>query len=507
MEHRDWISLEDAARLKNLTYQTLQKRLRRQRVVLMHHTEDRRRKLAPVTILTPEERRLWLSEEIGTSIDRAIGSSADGSMVLSPDGPIAPAIECLLPFAPPSPSEAARDAVVAAIPQKQRAYVDRWMEEIAQNVNGNWRLYRGTIYAGKMIANGHDFTCARAALHGLSVRNFYRKLRLGRQILSDPAVAKSKKWKNIAEALVPKARPGYSAYAYFADPREEVAWQFPALRDFHLNQAKFSVTASYKMLVDLIKKKQRAWGLDHWYPQPTLRQCRIVLGKISKPERVLAREGEKAFSDRCGRYLSRDPSTLRSNDLWVTDQKEIDVRLRDGGERLGRIWMVTFLDVASDKILGYSFGPVLSSDMVMEAAAMALARHGIPLAIHMDLGKEFICKAFNGTTRKFSGEVLYREALGLWNALGVKIVKAIGRNPQSKTIERWHANLPAFDRRFPGYCGSSPDTRPEKLVAEEAQHLAWLAGKAPRTPLVSIRQYIRAYIHWADHDPRGSLQR
>jgi hypothetical protein len=145
----------------------------------------------------------------------------------------------------------------------------------------------------------------------------------------------------------------------------------------------------------------------------------------------------------------------------------------------------------------------------------------------MDLGKEFICKAFNGTTRKFSGEVLYREALGLWNGLGVKIIKAIGRAPQSKSIERFHANLPAFDRRFPGYCGSSPDTRPEKLVVEEAQHLDWLAGKAPRTPTPRHHPAIPPRLHplgrpgpprmesgrararedAPGHDPRGSLQR
>ena len=84
-----------------------------------------------------------------------------------------------------------------------------------------------------------------------------------------------------------------------------------------------------------------------------------------------ARDGaprREGVSDQCGMYISRNPDTLRANDLWVTDQKEVDVRLRDGGEHLGRIWMVNFLDVASDKVLGFAFGPVLSSDMVMMAA-------------------------------------------------------------------------------------------------------------------------------------------
>ena len=69
------------------------------------------------------------------------------------------------------------------------------------------------------------------------------------------------KWAAIAESLVPKPRPGRSGHTYFADPSEEVAWQFPALRGFYLNQAQLSVKATHRMLLDLIEKKQRAWGL------------------------------------------------------------------------------------------------------------------------------------------------------------------------------------------------------------------------------------------------------
>ena len=106
-------------------------------------------------------------------------------------------------------------------------------------------------------------------------------------------------------------------------------------------------------------------------------------------------------------------------------------------------------------------------------------------------------------------------------------MKAIGRNPQTKTDERWHEIITdQFDKRFPGYCGSNTDERPEKLADEEAQHLAWLAdktGTAPRTPLVTMGQYMHAFVDWAEnemerqgararqdaarHDSQRSLQR
>ena len=163
----------------------------------------------------------------------------------------------------------------------------------------------------------------------------------------------------------------------------------------------------------------------------------------------------------CCRIL---PTTLRATDLWVTDQREVDVRLRDGGEHLGRIWMVSFLDVATDKVCGSCLRPVLSSDVVMVAATMAISLCGVPRAVHMDLGKEFDLQSVQRRDTQVSGETLYRAAKGLWGSLGVRIVKAIGRNPKTKTDERWHQIITdQFDKRFPGYCGSNTDERPEKL--------------------------------------------
>lgn len=408
-------------------------------------------------------------------------------------------------FAPSDPNEEASSQAVAAIPKADRAYVNRWMSILADSLNGTWKLYQGqTTYAGATIRNGSDWINVRARLENLSARSIYAKLRMARQILKNPEIPKNRKWAEIAMQLRPKARPGRSSAAFFAHP--ENGWMWPELRRIYLNQAQFSKEDAYRLLIDLVDQKQRVHKLGHFYARPTRWQVFTALEKLTKPETVLGRQGEKYFDDQCGMYISRDPSTLHSNDLWVTDQRQADVRLRDGGEHLGRIWMVSFLDVASDKALGYSFGPVLSSDMVMMAATMAIERFGVPLAVHMDLGKEFICKAFNGTTRKFSGEVLYREVKGLWDSLNVRPIKAIGRNPKSKTIERWHREVAKqFDKRFPGYCGSNTDQRPEKLADEERHHFEWLrrpiSETGPQTsPLVTINQYIRAFIQWAETD-------
>ncbi len=542
-EHRDWITIEEIARLEGSNYQTTKKRLQRAHATYKHDDTHAQRRLYALTCLSPEARNQWLSEQVQvpaepqiapiTPIGQAtqIVAGAHGEMTTAlkqnPES-VAPyvgpqvvhplanppqslplaaergsALQPILPFAPPSPSQAARDQAVAAIPTKEQKYVDCWMSVLADHLNGTWKIYQGQEYGGFAITKREDFLRAQAHLQGVSERSVYTKLQIARRIIKDKDIPAPRKWTIIAESLRPKNRPGRSSAAFFAQP--ENAWMWPELRRIYLNQAQLSKEASFHILIDLIERKQAAHGIDHFYHKPSKWQVFAALEKISAPERVLGRQGEKVFDDQCGMYISRDPSTLHANDLWVTDQREVDVRLRDGGEHLGRIWMVSFLDVASDKILGYAFGPILSSDMVMTAATMAIALNGVPKAVHMDLGKEFICQAFNGSVRKFSGETLYREAKGLWGSLGVKIVKAIGRNPKSKTIERWHEQVTQqFDKRFPGYCGSNTDERPEKLYDEERLHLEWLGAQprvaVPHKPLVTMGQYIQAFMRWAEEE-------
>lgn len=197
----------------------------------------------------------------------------------------------------------------------------------------------------------------------------------------------------------------------------------------------------------------------------------------------------------------------------MTDQKQVDVRSRGWGEVLGRIWMVSFLDVRSFRAMGYWFDTVLSSDTVMRALAVAIARHGIPRALHMDMGKEFTCKAFAGGVRKIKGETLFRDTTSVCKRLGIEPIVAIGRNPQSKTIERWHREVAKFDHRIPGWCGSNTDERPEALAEFERQHQEWLEGRRPGTPLWTIGQYTRAFAQWAEiewnaeHKGRGKYLR
>jgi hypothetical protein len=412
-----------------------------------------------------------------------------------------------LQFAPMTETEEELSkAAPPAILEKHQSYILKWSGILGDCANGTWRRYRGQILDGIKITSNSAFIRWLAKSNGVGNATIRNKLGTLREIQRDPSVPPEGKETAFWETIVPQSPRGLSGYDFFS--KAENDWMREKLKAFYLTQAKLSVKRAWELLCLEIGAKQRAVGIEHLYDPPTLRQCRTLLGKINKPARTLAREGEKAYSDRCAPYISRCPPEY-VNAIRVTDQRLCNVRLRDGGNRLGRIWAVNFLDVASWRWLGCMFGPLLNSDVVMAAAAMSLERAGVPGAIHMDLGREFIGKRFLGGVFKVRGEVLFRDAIGLWERLGVKVVRAIGRNPQSKIIERWHQALDAFDQEQPGWCGSNPDERPEKLAQEEAAHERWLGTGRGYSPLLGIPEYINRYLdfcerHWnAEHHGKG----
>jgi len=485
-------SLREAAALEGCKPEALKKRFQRAGIVGVPDPNDSRRKLYPVTVLSLPARQRFFQEQAQAALAplQAPGPPEETLQVAArrDSSP-------LLPFAPPSATERAlSDAAPPGIPSHLRGYVEKWSGIIGDCANGTWKKYRGAVFEGFSIASSSDFVRALARQHDIAPSTIYAKLSLLRDVKRDPAIPPERKMAEFWARILPKPRPGRSAHTFFH--QQENLWMGPKLESFYLAQAKLSMKRAHQLLLAEIDSKQKVHGVGHLYQRPTLHQSRIYLKKVDLATLTLARQGEKAYQDRCAPYISRR-ANLSSNQLWVTDQKLFDVRLRDGGERLGRVWGVNVLDVSSWRWLGGAVGPYLSSDLVMYAYAMALERAGVPRAIHMDLGREFIGKRFLGGNFTFSDNTL-REARGLWKRLGVRVVKAIGRNPQTKTIERWHREIDRWTQEFPGWCGSNPDERPEKLAIQEAEHARWLSTGGGRTPLLRASDFIHAFIRWAE---------
>lgn len=381
-------------------------------------------------------------------------------------------------------AEMPKDIALLPIPEAQKPLLWKRWSLVKESANGAHRLH-GMSWTKYFESNCKQF--------GISVRRGYSYRAKYKAALAEHGDTEEGRCKAILSLLDEKRGPDPF------DPERLEAWAIEFLRE--LRWKGFSKRVCARTLFDEIQKRQAAWGAEKIYPVPSVRAVMTALESISHRGMLEAlAHGPKRFEDKFGRYLSRDYSRLKVNDVWVTDQRLCNVRLRDGGERLGRVWVVNFLDVASRRWLGCAFGPVLSSDMVMNAAAMSVARYGVPRAVHEDRGKEFNCTAFNGGFRRLKGETLFKPVDGVWSRLNARVVQAIGENAKTKIIEAWHRNLDEFDKGFPGWCGSNTDERPEGLADAEREHESWKQGKAASTPLVRIDRYVAAYVNFCERE-------
>ena len=406
------LAIAEVARLAGISVKALLKRVKRHGAVLVDDPGNGRKKLFPVSEIpkvSPEGYQAWVKADTCTALQNLAGQTQETAS--GEENPQQPP----LPFAGPSQSERALlKAVPAPIPKRYQPYIDRWAVIVGDHSNGTWRRYQGHSLEGITIRSRQDFIRAQAKIHGIGASTIRLKLKVLKEVNRNSDIAASQKMAEFWNRILPKNRPGRSGYSFFSDP--ENAWMREKLLSLYLTEAKHSLKHAHRLLLAEIEAKQRAWGAGHLYQRPTLGQCRTVLNDVDAPSLIFAREGEEAYRNRWEVSLSRNPDSLRSDDLWVTDQREGNVILQDAGHQLGRIWKVNDLDVASFRWLGYAFGPVLDSDMVMTAHTRAIAKDGhLPGAIHHDQGKEFRCTAFNGGFPESLGEALYREASGFWD--------------------------------------------------------------------------------------------
>lgn len=513
MNAAEYIGVKEAAQLKGVSEGALLTRCRRKNIFLPKDPDDARKETFPVSELTREEAQQRVREQVTAALQGIAGPpQAAPPSDQNPEQAIVPArsggpLQPLLAFAPVTDTERhLHDTIPPAIPQHQRPYIDRWAAIVGDCVNGTWQKYRGQIFEGFTIRHNGDFKRALAKLRGVGISTIELKLGIFREVNHDPAIPRERKMAEFWTRILPKNRPGRSGHSFFSD--DDNLWMAAKLYSLYLNQAKLSVKRAYELLVAEIEAKQKVWGIGHLYEKPTIHQCRTHLKKIDLPSLTLAREGEEAYRNKRAPCIKRRPPE-NSGDFSVTDQKVFDILCRDSGWRLGRIWMVNFLDVASWRRLGGAYGPAVSGDMVMEAAAQMFSGACVPGHVHMDLGKEFIGARFNGGIFRISGERLYAEAVGLWNRLGVEPVKAIGGNPQTKIIERWHGCIREFEQCFTTYTGRNPQERPPRLALLEKQAKEFKEGKAPPPPIPTIEQVIAAFEWWcaeqwnAGHRGRG----
>lgn len=183
---------------------------------------------------------------------------------------------------------------------------------------------------------------------------------------------------------------------------------------------------------------------------------------------VLARDGEKALSDKVEPYIKRDASLLDVGDILVADGHKLAFQvINPFTGKPCRATLVGFLDWKSTALVGYEIMLEENTQCIASALRNAIINLDmIPKIVYQDNGRAFRAKYF--TDDKGFGELGFH---GLYAKLGIETVFARPYNARSKVIERFFKEFQeGFEKLMPSYVGSSIINKPAYLKRNEKFH-------------------------------------
>lgn len=227
----------------------------------------------------------------------------------------------------------------------------------------------------------------------------------------------------------------------------------------------------------LTKYKLREQGQSFIPADITFRRYAMWFKNNNYDQWVLARDGEKALSDKVEPYVKRDASLLDVGDILVVDGHKLAFQvINPFTGKPSRATLVGFLDWKSTALVGYEI--MLEENVQCIASALRNAIINldmIPKIVYQDNGRTFRAKYF--TDDKGFGELGF---YGLYAKLGIETVFAKPYNARAKVIERFFKEFQeGFEKLLPSYVGSSIDNKPAYLLRNEKLHKNWHSDYIP----------------------------
>ena len=183
---------------------------------------------------------------------------------------------------------------------------------------------------------------------------------------------------------------------------------------------------------------------------------------------ILARDGEKALSDKVEPYIKRDASLLEVGDILVADGHKLAFQvINPFTGKPCRATLVGFLDWKSTALVGYEIMLEENTQCIASALRNAIINlNMIPKVVYQDNGRAFRAKYF--TDDKGFTELGFQ---GLYSKLGIETVFARPYNARAKVIERFFKEFQeGFEKLLPSYIGSSIQNKPAYLMRNEKFH-------------------------------------
>lgn len=220
--------------------------------------------------------------------------------------------------------------------------------------------------------------------------------------------------------------------------------------------------------IALTKYKLQQQGQSYIPADITFRKYANWFKKNNYDKWVLARDGEKALSDKVEPYIKRDASLLEVGDILVADGHVLNFNVINPftGKPI-RATLVGFLDWKSTALVGYEIMLEENTQCIASALRNSIINLDmIPKVVYQDNGRAFRAKYF--TDDKGFTELGFQ---GLYSKLGIETVFARPYNARAKVIERFFKEFQeGFEKLLPSYIGSSIQNKPAYLMRNEKLH-------------------------------------
>lgn len=183
---------------------------------------------------------------------------------------------------------------------------------------------------------------------------------------------------------------------------------------------------------------------------------------------ILARDGEKALSDKVEPYIKREASLLEVGDILVADGHKLAFQvINPFTGKPTRATLVGFLDWKSTALFGYEIMLEENTQCIASGLRNAIINLDIiPKVVYQDNGRAFRAKYF--TDDKGFSELGFN---GLYSKLGIETVFARPYNARAKVIERFFKEFQeGFEKLLPSYIGSNIANKPAYMMRNEKFH-------------------------------------
>lgn len=226
------------------------------------------------------------------------------------------------------------------------------------------------------------------------------------------------------------------------------------------------IAEAYRVATAIMNQK----GIANTHSEATYRRFIERWKSLHYDLWVWAREGAKAWNDKCAMYIERDINLLQVGDVIVADGHSLNFEIISPwtGKPTTHMTLILFYDMRSNMPLGWEIMPTENTAAISSALRRAVLRLGkYPRVVYLDNGRAFKARFFKAV--KDFDEAGYS---GLYERMGCQTIYAWPYHGQSKTVERFFGTFAELERMSPTYTGTSIDNKPPRMLRGEKRHRA-----------------------------------